>query len=80
MTSEQMVSVTLIWQLGYAGKEADVFAKPPYSGETVCVFVSVCHKTDTRPHEFSSLALLWETVLMVCVHALQTGGTNGSIS
>ncbi len=30
MTSDQMVSVPLIWQLGHVGKEADVFAKPPY--------------------------------------------------
>ncbi len=28
MTGDQMVS--LIWQLGHAGKGADVFAKPPY--------------------------------------------------
>ncbi len=30
MPSDQMVSVSLIWQLGHVGKGADVFAEPPY--------------------------------------------------
>ncbi len=30
MTSDQMVSVSPIWQLGHVGKGPDVFAKPPY--------------------------------------------------
>ncbi len=30
MTSDQMVSVSPIWQLGHVGKGPDVFAKPPF--------------------------------------------------
>ncbi len=37
MTSDQMVSVSLIWQFGHMGKGADVFAKPPHChGQKLC--------------------------------------------
>ncbi len=39
MTSDQMVSVSPIWQLGYVGKGPDVFAKSPYCDDQ---FVDTC--------------------------------------